>query len=107
IFTRTDMTAGFTLAIRSAKSAGCWTDSAACTWLDQDGSETCRKPLGPPSSTASATPATDPISTRRRADMRRRGAGPEVLNSFIVLSLKSLLQQRAGRASLARIIGES
>src|SRR6516162_8184251 len=98
------MTAGFTFSIRSAKSAGCCVvASAACTGLDRAG--ICLKVLGPPSRAATASAATDPISTRRRRGARG-AAGRTGFDSFMLrLQCDFLLLERAGRRRLRAIIG--
>jgi hypothetical protein len=75
IWTRTEMTAGFTLATRSAKPAGCWW-VAGC-WVSaarapdiHDGDKRVY-PIGPPNATIAPMPATEASSTRRRRETIR------------------------------------
>ena len=67
IFTRTEITAGFTLVTRSAKPAGCCVVESAALALDV--SKACDQLVfGPASNKAAPTPATEANSVMRRAD---------------------------------------
>ncbi len=66
ILTRTEMTAGFTFATRSAKLAGAVATSAACA-ADTGAKSMARNVAGPPAIIAMPRPATDARSATRRA----------------------------------------
>src|SRR6516165_2863233 len=78
------MTAGFTLAIRSANPAGpCWLCDVAVA--AKAGAESWPYPDGPPNSMAEPSSATEPSSVRRRADKNLRFGC-----SFITVMIVSL-----------------
>src|SRR6516165_1250363 len=78
------MTAGFTLAIRSANPAGpCWLCDVAVA--AKAGAESWPYPDGPPNSMAEPSSATEPSSVRRRADKNLR-----LGCSFITVMIVSL-----------------
>src|SRR5271169_1723112 len=85
IFTRTEITAGFTLATRSAKPAGCCVIESAA--LAVDVLKACDQfVFGPASNNAAPTPATEANSVMRRAESARPFLGElpsDISNSSI------------------------